>query len=660
MATPSKNKQLADLYNSLGQLSKSFQTAAASLDVESTKFVDAITRTSDAFKKVVGGKFLSPLVSASKSIADAFQNATNNLNQGGAGGGGGGGGGGNTTDPDQDAYFRLSNLKMFTDALVTATESAYDAVYSFNLLGISLGPAIDLLSVHKNLIGQVNASILNIPQQFEALQQKLLGMGTSIPKFESSFAEELNGLIGDKLQNVANAADLLNQGVRGNFKGLLQVAAKMDLTGQKTSMLTNDFIKFSVAMQSNSSQMNNMAMALQYNAESYNVKTEDLIKVIGSIKNIEVMGALGFGPKFSQNLTSLAAEFKIGQDQITALINSLTTPETFAKIAAVDPTLAGLVSQLEQSTGPEQFKSVFQEIVGKLGTFAQGLAGQAGGAGLPSTVVGSQLFSMFGPAILQASQLLQVFNGQMTEQQKLAQTELDINQSFNAVVLELKNQFTPLLQAVIDFSKGILDGKGSLLIWGGVIIKGVTTLAGLYNQFKQAEGALRSFSRSLDAAAAKANKENPAGMGSQFLNIFSKLGGSAFGKIAGSLIKFAGPLGLAYGAITTAVDVYDYFSSKKEDATKQQTQATQKNTNQIAALTQAQQNQTSQAQRMSSRDSIYAGMNRALQSAVTGDRVFIEMLAELKKNGQITATKLDAIVSRQTDAIVNQIVRGQP
>jgi len=602
-------------------------------------------------------KVIGPANTAIDSMAKAIRSATEsiegsivgNTGAGGGGGGGGGGRGGRDEDSADEFYFKLSNIRTVADALTGSMDFASQAVVTFTSY---LGPLVDVFQIHQTLMNKLNASVTDIPQQFESLQQQLLGLGTSIPNFESTFASELDGLIGDDLQNISNAANLMSQGLRGNFKGLLQVAAKMDLTGQKSGLLTNEFIRFSIAMQSNGAQMNNMALALQRNAETYNVKTEDLIKVIGSIKNMDVMGALGFGPQFTSNLTSLAAEFKIGQDQITGLINSLTTPETFAKIAAVDPTLAGLVSQLEQATGPEQFKSAFKEIVMKLGSFAQSLGAQAGGAGLPSTIVGSQLFAMFGPALLQASQMLQILTGDLTEQQKAVQRELDITNSFNAVVLELKNQFTPLLQNLLSLSKTIMEGKGAYFLLGGIVLKLTTNII-------SAALTTYQFYKSLDRAATVVRNFAIQKERERLANADPMLGAKGtgpYGKLASMLGGPLGKIGLLLGPIGIGVSIFSALLplfSKTKDSTDNQTQAVQAQTQATQQLVTAQTAQNQSLHKdLSARDSIYAGMSRALQSSITGDRIFIEMLGELKTTNRITEEKMNTLIKTQVDSII--------
>jgi len=231
------NKNLAESVDALAEIRGDLRRISSSFKQHVTNFSEINT----LLKPIVDGGSLN-------RFKDALDKATAGIvKDGGSGGGGGAGGRGGegsggdgggeggandrrTREQEEAEYFQRANqIRLFN----AVSQGLNDLIAG---LGKTI-PSFDPIRMFTGLIGQASQALASMPAQIDSLKQNLLGLGTSLENFDIQFSTQVDNLIGDRFKNLENAATLFSQGFRGNNKGLLLVASKMDLTGQKTSLL---------------------------------------------------------------------------------------------------------------------------------------------------------------------------------------------------------------------------------------------------------------------------------------------------------------------------------------------------------------------------------------------------------------------------------------
>lgn len=636
------NKNLAESVDALGEIRGDLRRISSSFKQHVTNFSEINT----LLKPIVDGGSLN-------RFKDALDKATAGIaTTGGAGGGGSSGGDGDPSTPggggnederrinsEESLYFQISNnIRLYTtvnQAISTFSDKINTAI-----------PALDMLSMIRSPIQQAGQALASLPSQIDSLRQNLLGMGTSLENFDVKFGSQVDSLVGDKFKNLENAATLFSQGFRGNNKGLLAVAAKMDLTGQKTSLLTNEFSRLSVLMQMNNAQMNMLASNLDKTSQTYSVKTEQLIQVIGKLKNLEVMSTLGFGGEFANNLKDLAGKYKMGEDQMIKLVNALTDPKAFQGLAKADPAIIGLVQQLEQATSPAQFEEVFKDIVMRLDTFAGTLAKQAQSGGLPATVLATQLFGMFGQDLMTASQLARVFTDRLSESEKQVLKDLDVTKSLFASLQALKTELAPVIKTIVDWGVTILKSSGATPIFVAAIVKVASSLAGSVTEFMILKQSIRrtqgSFDNLTNASNRLANAQNREQSQNQLLGA---------GGLFGTILKAVPFVGTAATVLSFIPTIISLFSQDKEKDTSNLQQISN-NTSQLVAKAQT-------VKDITPKDSLYTVMARDMAYAITSRDQFNERMLAILTDQKRDTAKLDQLIQLGAQQLRAQIDSGK-
>jgi len=374
---------------------------------------------------------------------------------------------------DEQAYFRgqriISVLNYVTDGFDKFSQALQKAIPNL----------IDIEKITFSVLGQVAGSIASLPDKIINLEQTLFGLGTDLAGFQQQMGFMVDGIVGSTTQNLQNAATLYSLGFRGNNKSLLELAAKMDLTGQKTMMLLSEFTRMSTVLGLSTQQMIVLSKVVDETSTRYGVKTDELIQSLSKVQNQNVMATAGFGAQFMQNLTPLLGEFTRNRTEITNLINALTRTDTLMKLAPVDPALTGLVRQMERASSPQELKAVLTEITGRLASFAQTMAGQAGAAGqmgnLPTTAILADILNSLGAPVADATQLFNALTGNLSENEIALKKQSDLQESFKASLEALVTQVTPLIQSIVNVATGFMQmfdnigGKALLVI--GVLAK---------------------------------------------------------------------------------------------------------------------------------------------------------------------------------------------
>lgn len=354
-------------------------------------------------------------------------------------------------EPDQteQSYFKLGILNQL-QSTIAKTLSDIGETFSTFL------PTVDSAKMGLSVLSQVSQGINSLPQKIIDLEQSLYGLGTDLDGFTSTMGSVVDGIVGSTTQNLKNAATLYSLGFRDNNKSLLQLAAKMDLTGQNTGALFNELTRTSIVLGLTTNQLSILAKTVDDSSTKYGVKSDELIQTLSKVQNQNVMATAGFGATFMNNLTPLLGEFTKNRTEIINLINALTKSETLMKLAPVDPAIVGLARQLEQATSSKELKAVLIEITARLSSFAQTMTSQVGGAGqignMPITALLGDIFSMIGQPIADSTQLFKALTGQLTEQDLALKQQTDLQNSFRASLEQLVNAAMPIAKIFIDLA----------------------------------------------------------------------------------------------------------------------------------------------------------------------------------------------------------------
>lgn len=527
-------------------------------------------------------------------------------------------------DEDRDAtqaYFKLQGAIQLFSVFQSKLNNAAEAINK-------LIPSIDSLKIGLSLLSQVSQNISNLPQKLIDLNQNLLGMGTDLKNFKNEVGFMVEGLAGSTAQNLQNAATLYSLGFRGNNKSLLDLAARMDLTGQRTTALTNEFTKITTIMGLNNRQMNVLAEVVKQTSENYKVKSDELIEALGKVQNQNVMATAGFGSTFMKSLTPLLGEFTRNRTEILNLINALTKTETLIKLAPIDPQIISLARRLERAGSSEELKGILIQITGKLSSFAQMLAGQAGAAGqssqLPTTAILSDLLSILGMSVADSTQLYNSLTGQLDDHTISLNRSVEIQNSFSAAIQKLANVAYPLITAIINVSVSIINFIGSLgkvpillgifILLNKVILDSIVSTATQTLSVIQSINSIRSFNFS-------------TAMASGGLKSFA-IGAT----IAASVLT----LGLTslFAVATAAFSTYSLFNEgadKNADAINQNT----------AALNQV---NSQQERNRFNQNTFLDAMNQNIQFALSKNDRVIEIMQEVARGSADQKQALDRLI----------------
>jgi len=540
-----------------------------------------------------------------------------------------------------DNYFQGNSddngLNYFTGQIILQAFTELQKVTTMFFDGVSnLIPSIDSLSIVTNLLDKVSSNIAELPNKIISLNQNLLGMGTNIQDFKDQVGFMTNELAGSTAQNLQNAATLYSQGFRGNNKSLLELAAIMDLTGQRTSTLTNDFTRMSTVMGLTNRQMNVLAEVVRQSSDDYKVKSDELIEALGKVQNQNVMATAGFGATFMRSLTPLLGEFKRNSTEIVGLVNALTKTDTLLKLAPIDPQITSLARRMERAGSAEELKSILIQITGRLSSFAQMMAGQAGAAGsagsLPTTAILADILNSIGMPLADATQLFRALTGQLDEYTIKLQQSQQVQDSYAAATQKLANAALPFITSLVNMATSIINfiggGGGFVILFGSLLflaksfvsqaVSIATTTLSLYQ--------LRLQILSMTVLT----NVNNASLRQSIISLVSFASTASF---------WAGVLSFGLTAILGVIGGIAAWSAMDSDSTELNTDAISKNT---AAL---QNNSDIRFKDATAQNIFLDTMNRNIAFVLTRESAVQDALKQMVSQGQVQQDQMKALIN---------------
>lgn len=404
------------------------------------------------------------------------------------------------------------------------------------------------------LYGQLVYSLNEIRENIDDLDSTLRGFGTDTEKFSAFLGTSIEGLRGYTIENLQNAASLYSDGFRGNNRGLLQVANRLQLTNQNFQGLLKQIPSLALSLRMSSNEMNDFAKSIDNTAVKYGVSTDGLIEQLKKVEILNIAGSFDAGKQFAKNLTELTAKFGFAKEPIADFINAVY--KDYDTVVALGG--ANLVKKLETASNPEQFRNALIELSDLMKKGAQTFVGQAmtagqGGLSLFKTL--QEFQSVFGSVAFEGQKFSDsIRNFPSTD--KIAQENLKYAESLNALVKEFKTAFIPiftkLLHVIRDLVKPLTDFLntpfGTLTIAIAASIKIIHSLS----------GAIIALKASIIKAAALQGATSTAGA----LESLGYLAGRGVGWLKANPVLAIG------AAIGTAFLSYKFFQSTEENTAR--------------------------------------------------------------------------------------------
>lgn len=494
-------------------------------------------------------------------------------------------------------------------------------------------------------------AISALRQQTEDLRRSLLGYGTDTQKFSNFLGNQIEGLRGSTLENLKNAASLYADGFRGNNRGLLQVASRLELTNQSTEFLLKEFPLLAMSLRMSSDEMNSFAKKVDDAAVSYGVSTEKVVAGLSKIKILEDAANIGaYGKQFAENISFMNAKFAGIGPQIEKFVNSLFENEQ--QIVGLGG--GDLLRKLEKAASPQEFENTIKDLASLMGKSGEMFASQAmaageGGRSMFKTI--QEMKGVFGDVAFDGLKLRDAFSNFKNPVDATAAANKNYADSLLAAQKELTNFFIPAMTMVIRavtlvagaFNYLIkLTGNGGIIaitflslvaVMVGVrlaIVKAITSLQSLAAASNQAAVATRA--RAAADAAGGAARGAAGMMGGLLRGLGGALGATPWG------------LALTVGVplITTLLGSIGSSSDKTSKESERQREI-QRN---LLETQRAQQEKNKEKATSSYRD-VYSMINSDLAFAVTNMRLDsmialensnkqINLLETIAKNGKPT------------------------
>lgn len=536
-----------------------------------------------------------------------------------------------------DEYFGTNQLDYFSGQIILQAITELQKIVTTYFDGVStLIPLVDSLSITTNLLQKVSSNIAELPNKIISLNQNLLGMGTNIQDFKNEVGFMTDELVGSTVQNLQNAATLYSQGFRGNNKSLLDLAAIMDLTGQRTTTLTNDFTRMSTVMGLTNRQMNVLAEVVRQSSDDYKVKSDELIEALGKVQNQNVMATAGFGATFMRSLTPLLGEFKRNSTEIVGLVNALTKTDTLLKLAPIDPQITSLARRMERAGSAEELKSILIQITGRLSSFAQMMAGQAGAAGsagsLPTTAILADILNSIGMPLADATQLFRALTGQLDEYTIKLQKSQQVQDSYAAATQQLANAALPFITGLVNMATSIINligSGGGFIILGGVVLFLVKSFVSQAVSMATTTLSLYQLRQQILSMAILTNVNN-ASLRQSIISLVSFASTASF---------WAGVLSFGLTAILGVIGGIAAWSAMDSDSTELNTDAISKNT---AAL---QNNSDIRFKDATAQNIFLDTMNRNIAFVLTRESAVQDALKQMVSQGQVQQDQMKALIN---------------
>jgi hypothetical protein len=474
------------------------------------------------------------------------------------------------------------------------------------------------------LASKIESVIKSLIEPLDSLQRTLLGFGTDVGKFQQFLGDSINGLKGDSIQNLRNAAELYGKGFRENNRQLLIVANRMDLTNQNSKVLLTEIPRLAIAFRLGSDSMNDLGFTINQSAEKYGVSTEKLIEQLAKSKAAETAGQLGFGAEFGKNLTALQAKFPQAADKLREFTDAITSggKEYQMLIAAGAGDMIREFEQAAMGSDPQAFEDATMKLLEAMsnmdGQFVN-MAEQIGNGGQSMIFTFNKIKEDFGTGGVVATDALRAIGNSKKSVDQSAEQNKRYEDSLKAAVSALKTSFLPVVIQLVEILKpffGILKFIVSipLVTWGLAFIA-------LRGVLVSAAAAVTAFTRSLQTSG-------------------GRQGGGGFVGMMGGPWGIALTAGVALAGLALAKSE-DYLKSTSESTSKQLN--AQKETNSI--LNNKGQEESKRTARM--QESIYKQINRDLMFAVmslktdSSDQTTRDQVEELR-NINKTLTQIKA------------------
>lgn len=372
-----------------------------------------------------------------------------------------------------------------------------------------------------NVFSQLISSITALFSEAENLRKSLLGFGTDTEKFTRYLGSQVEGLRGSSLENLKNAASLYSDGFRGNNKGLLQVANRLELTNQSNEFLLKEFPNLAMSLRMSSDEMNNFAKKVDDAAFSYGVSTEKVVAGLSKIKILEDAVNLGqYGKQFAENISMMNAKFAGSAPMIEKFINSLFQNEK--EVIAMGG--GALLKQLEKAATPEEFEITIKKLSSLLGSYGEQFATQAiaaGDGGRSMFTVIKEMRGIFGEVAFDGLKLRDALKGQVNPAESAAAANKQFYDSLNTAMKELVTAFVPAMTFATRVVTVLIKAFGGIInFFGGpfvitmaavtvgitkltaVLLKGIAALPGLFTRLTTALTTTIAQIRGAGAAAA--------------------------------------------------------------------------------------------------------------------------------------------------------------
>lgn len=495
------------------------------------------------------------------------------------------------------------------------------------------------------------AGITQLKDQTEELRRTLLGYGTDTEKFSRFLGGSIDGLRGSTLENLKNAASLYSDGFRGNNRGLLQVANRLDATNQSNQFLLKEFPNLALSLRMSSDEMNSFAVKIDNAAVAYGVSTQKVVEGLSKIKILDDAINLGeYGQQFARNITAMNTQFAGMDKQIEKFVNSLFENEQ--EVIAMGG--GQLLSQLEKAANPEQFKDALAglgELMASRGEmFAdQAMAAGEGGRSMFQTM--KEMRGVFGDVAFEGMKFNDALKGLTHPAEATADANKEFYDSLQTATKEFLNNFVPAMTMVVRAITGLANGFNSFINFfgkGGPIILTFLTLAavvrGIVAVIGKAVLALQSLAAAARAAATSQAASSAGGAVAGMAG--ARLAGAGLGRLV--LGALGGPLGWIGTALTVGIPLIGSLMASS-NSTKEKTLEEVREQRRIQK--QALDEQLKQAGEKKREDSmsfsreIFSSINKDLMFAVTNMR--LDTMAHLEN------------VTKQTELLGTLVRQGQ-
>lgn len=488
-------------------------------------------------------------------------------------------------------------------------------------------------------------------QQTEDTRRSLLGYGTDTQKFSNFLGTQLEGLRGGTLENLKNAASLYADGFRGNNRGLLQVASRLDLTNQSTEFLLKEFPVLAMSLRMSSDEMNSFAKKVDDAAVSYGVSTEKVVAGLSKIKILEDAANIGaYGKQFAENISFMNAKFAGIGPQIEKFVNSLFENEQ--QIVGLGG--GDLLRKLEKAASPQEFENTIKDLASLMGKSGEMFASQAmaageGGRSMFKTI--QEMKGVFGDVAFDGLKLRDAFSNFKNPIDATAAANKNYADSLLAAQKELANFFIPAMTMVIRAVTLVAGAFNSVIKYMGGFGAGLITffsmvavMIGIRYAILKAIGSLQSLAQASAQAAAATRARAAADAAGGASKGAAGLMGGLFGLAKGALGATPWGLALTVGVplITTLLGSIGSSSDKTSKESERQREI-QRN---LLETQKAQQEKNKEKATSSYRD-VYSMINSDLAFAVTNMRLD-SMIALENSNKQINLLETIAKNGRPT------------